>query len=96
MDSQKPNYYCNIATVQGLGVNDIKIGLGIKKDHTQPPNEEDYDFYVLVSPQHLKSLVRLLTDQLKTYEKIFGEINLEPNEQSLQELGDRVEVVRNT
>lgn len=72
---KKPNYYCNVAQILENSAFDFKIGFGVKKDANRPINEEDIDFYLHTSPQHLKSLVLLLTEHLKIYEKLFGVVN---------------------
>jgi len=91
---QKPVYYCNIARVDATSVNDFMIGFGYRKNPSLPINEDDMDFQILTSPQHLKALVLMLTEHLRIYEKLFGEINLQPNQDSIQELGDKVQVTK--
>lgn len=92
---EKQIYYSNVAKVEATSVNDIKIGFGIKKNPSAPVSNEDIDFWLLTSPQHLKSIVILLTEQLRLYENLFGEINLTPNQQAMEELKEKYKVVEN-
>jgi len=44
---------------------------------------------VYLSPQHAKALLRVLAENVKNYEEIFGEINVEPNANKVRELQER-------
>lgn len=88
----KPIYYVNIAKVDGFSVHDIKIGLGTKKNFKKS-TDADLDFYMLTSPQHLKALSLLISENVAAYERLFGEIKLQPDEKALKELDGKVEVV---
>lgn len=88
----KPVYYCNIAKVEATSVNDFKLGFGTKKG--PDISDDDMEFFLYTSPQHLKALILLLTEHLRVYEKLFGVINLEPDEEGIKALGDKIQIVK--
>lgn len=91
MENNKPLFYCNHAEVC-TSIYDFRIGFGVKKNAAAPISNEDIDVYIVMSPQHAKSLVSLLLDNLKAYEKVFGNINLEPDKEALRELNNATKV----
>lgn len=44
---------------------------------------------IVTSPQHYKALIHILTENLKRYEELFGPINLELNQETLNRLKDK-------
>ena len=83
----KPIHYCNIAQIEGISLNDFRIAFGVIKDMNNPNLEEDLDFIILTSPQHFKALTAIFNQNLEAYEKIFGEIKMEPNVEAISEFG---------
>ncbi len=77
--------YINNSGVGFSGV-DFQIGLGMKKDRNPGalPSPEDIDLFVFMSPQHAKGLIQAFNQALEAYEKIYGEINITPNEEAMQ------------
>ncbi|THF83730.1 DUF3467 domain-containing protein [Cohnella fermenti] len=44
---------------------------------------------VYISPQHAKSLLIALAENVRMYEELFGSINLEPNSDKIKELQEK-------
>jgi hypothetical protein len=70
-----PLYYCNIMQLEASDY-DFNFKFGIKKKRNEPVSEEDFDFSVIMSPQHAKRLLMALNDVLVKYENAFGPINI--------------------
>jgi hypothetical protein len=83
--SEKQLLYVNMATV-AFSTNDFEFGLGVKKDRVPnvPPSPDDIDIDVLMSPQHTKSFLLALTQAVKIYEEMYGEINVNQNPEVLK------------
>lgn len=89
----KPFYYSDVMGVE-MSVFGFRILFGVKKDPKAPFNPEDVECIIAMSPQHLKSTLNVLKQNLEVYEKLFGEINLEPKQKALEEMKGIVEVGR--
>lgn len=75
-----PIIYTNAANVE-LSLYDFKIILGVGNPEGLTPAAQ-----VHMSPQHFKVLVKIMAENLRNYEELFGTINLEPNEDKVEEL----------
>ncbi|MGB9814054.1 MAG: DUF3467 domain-containing protein [Thermovenabulum sp.] len=71
-----PIYYCNVVQVEA-GAFDFEFKLGIKKKRNVPLGEDDFDFEVIMSPQHAKMFLKVLSEVVDNYEKNFGVINVD-------------------
>lgn len=74
-----PVYYCNGVNIR-LSIFDVFFVFGQNHPKTNPETkkiEPDFkpDFNLFMSPQHFKALVKIMNDNLKTYEEKFGIIN---------------------
>lgn len=70
------NYYVNSAEING-GVFDFYIKFKHMIDDTTAASS----FNVVMSPQHAKSLLLVLSNSIKCYEDAFGEIQIQPKGQ---------------
>lgn len=77
---QVPLYYVNSANIS-LGLNDLVMEMGIKKERTYGSafTPEEVDLVVIMSPQHAKGLVQALNQAVQIYEELYGTINLQAN-----------------
>lgn len=48
--------------------------------------DEDLVAEIIMSPQHTKVFAITISNYVRDYEKIFGEINLEPNQDAITEI----------
>lgn len=78
MEEQKkvtPVYYVNIASA-GSNAYDFQLLMGMKKSESPEMLVEDIDVKLVMSPQHAKSLLEVLKQQVEIYEELYGVINL--------------------
>lgn len=52
----------------------------------QDMTTDDVVAEIIVSPQHAKNLAIALAQYVRDYEKIFGEINLNPDQKAIEEI----------
>lgn len=75
--------YINSAEV-AFSNYDFNIKLAFKGP--QVPDSGSIIGHVNMSPQHFKAFVRVLTDNLARYERIFGSLNLTPDPEELKRM----------
>jgi len=67
--------------VNNIGVNFGLFDFSFKLKMNNPDGESDDEMNIFMSPQHAKSFANILLQSVKEYEKIFGEINLNPRKE---------------
>ncbi len=68
---------------KSMYVNNMDLGFGLydftfKLKKVNPDGEVSDEMDVFMSPQHAKSFAILLSQSISEYERVFGEINLNP------------------
>lgn len=71
---------------KSMYVNSIDLGFGLfdftfKFKKANPNGEISDEMDIFMSPQHAKSFAMLLSQSIIEYEKVFGELNLNPIEE---------------
>ncbi|HBC94323.1 MAG TPA: hypothetical protein DCZ10_15850 [Pelotomaculum sp.] len=85
MEDKKPiRIYCNRVSI-GLSTFDITLALASSFKGGEP-DPEDIVAEVIMSPQHAKAFAVALGNNIRDYEKIYGDINLNPNQSALEEI----------
>lgn len=67
-----------------IGVQAFDFLLSMNVIH--PDGFQDVEYRVFMSPQHAKALLNTLAHNVQVYESIFGQINLEANQDKVREL----------
>lgn len=75
-----------------LSVSDVALSFCYKRS-LPPIKPEDVVAEVVMSPQHAKSLMIVLQQNIADYERIFGTINLEPNMDALKDVQSKAEAI---
>lgn len=78
---EKKTIYTNGVSV-GTQLFDFLLTFNVN----HPDGYQDDEYRVYMSPQHAKVLAMVLGENVKTYEEIFGAINLEANQEKLQKI----------
>lgn len=81
------NMYTNIAAAT-FSANDFVVDFAVKgpgadANHITP---DEIVSRLHMSPQHLKALVTHLSERLSQYELVYGQINLDPNQEAFAQL----------
>lgn len=82
MDNEKQFYYANIATIESSNY-DMKINFGRFKEAKEGEKidiNKNMEVEICMSPQHAKVLAHMLMQNVQQYERMFGEICIQPKE----------------
>lgn len=91
--SDKQNFYINTTQVS-FSTNDFVIEAGNKKDRSSGSEvkPEDLDIQLFMSPQYFKAFTMAITQALRMYEEVYGDINIEGNKEALKKIVDGEQV----
>lgn len=79
-NKEKDFYYANLTGME-ISPYDFKFGFGrINNDNSTSNLKDAIDVEVMMSPQHAKSLLMMLSQNIAKYEDTFGTINITPKE----------------
>ena len=97
MDENKREkaYYCNVAEMNS-SVYDFYFVFGQKIVPSPGISDEEFRVAIHMSPQHTKALCNILTENIITYEKLYGNIKLDPLKDAVIELkaANKIQVVK--
>lgn len=85
MFEELPNFYTNETQIN-LSMNDFRLTFFENVSIAKNPLEKRPRCTVSMSPQHLKSLAKVISDQLSLYEKLFGSISLDVDQALWQQV----------
>ncbi|MBF8378476.1 hypothetical protein IW967_11485 [Alicyclobacillus mali] len=85
-------HYVNSIGVRGSGL-DIMIFASLLSKPALLKDPDQAQIQLYMSPITAKSLYLHLKQSIDYYEQLFGEIKLQPNEEALEKLHDRVSIV---
>lgn len=79
--------YSNFANI-AVSTFDIQMKFGIKSPDSATPESAPDTIVseIIMSPQHAKVFANVLLENIRNYEKIYGQINLEANEEAVKEV----------
>lgn len=84
MSEERRTFYSNKATI-GISLFDVRLFF-METNPLDAENPEKECCNIVMSPQHFKAFVKVVNDNLAAYERVFGPINLEANQEALAEI----------
>ena len=90
MENRIPRVYTNQVGVN-LSAYDLALIFFNKRNTDPSMNPEDVVAEVVMSPQHAKTLMLVLQQNVVDYERIFGTINIEPNKDAFVQVQAKVQ-----